>query len=152
MSTASVVVRVLDKSVTPPEFGLIQTSKGFVVRKQKLVYGGRELARNDSCVSDYGVGDENVLIGMLGMLRNRLQKKGKGFVNAKDQELICNGEKLDDQWFIDDICGINDAVIHLLVQKSAKVRAKPIDKNFEFSFDAQYSSGSSDNEDESNDE
>ncbi|KAF9589978.1 hypothetical protein IFM89_029715 [Coptis chinensis] len=95
--------------------------KGFVVRKQKLVYGGRDLVRNDSRVRDYGVGDENVPIGLL----------------------------MDDQWFIDDICGINDAVIHLLVQKSAKVRAKPVDKNFEFSFDAQYSSG---NEDESNDE
>ncbi|KAF9589132.1 hypothetical protein IFM89_019182 [Coptis chinensis] len=103
----------------------IQTCKGFVVRKQKLVYGGQELARNDSRVRDYGVGDENVLHLVL--------------------------RPLDDQWFIDDICGINDAVIHLLVQKSAKVRAKPVDKNFEFSFDAQYSSGSSDNEDESND-
>ncbi|KAF9626458.1 hypothetical protein IFM89_034392 [Coptis chinensis] len=28
----------------------IHTCKGFVVRKQKLVYGGRELARNDSRV------------------------------------------------------------------------------------------------------
>ncbi|KAF9606605.1 hypothetical protein IFM89_026952 [Coptis chinensis] len=38
----------------------VQTRKGFVVRKQKLVYGGRELARNDSRDRDYGVGDENV--------------------------------------------------------------------------------------------
>ncbi|KAF9616390.1 hypothetical protein IFM89_029644, partial [Coptis chinensis] len=218
MSTASVAVRVLDESVTPPSSGCmraalgsnesiliyltvggstipmhvlesdsiasvklrIQTCKGFVVRKQKLVYGGRELARNDSRVRDYGVGDGNVLHLVLrlsdlqmitvktacgkeyefhvernrnvGYVKEQIAKKGKGFVDAKDQELICNGEKLDDQWLIDDICGINDAVIHLLVQKSAKVRAKPVDKNFELSIDAQYSSGSSDDEEEIVDE
>ncbi|KAF9594117.1 hypothetical protein IFM89_027444 [Coptis chinensis] len=74
MSTVSVAVRVLDESVTPPSLGCMRaalgsnksiliyltTRKGFVVRKQKLVYGGRELARNDSRDRDYGVGDENV--------------------------------------------------------------------------------------------
>ena len=39
----------------------IQTCKGFVVKKQKLVFGGRELARNDSLVKDYGVTNGKVL-------------------------------------------------------------------------------------------
>ncbi|KAI3687439.1 hypothetical protein L1987_81135 [Smallanthus sonchifolius] len=33
----------------------IQTCKGFVVKKQKLVFGGRELSRNNCLVKDYGV-------------------------------------------------------------------------------------------------
>ncbi|CAN6341017.1 unnamed protein product [Urochloa humidicola] len=39
----------------------VQTSQGVVVRKQKLVFRGRELARNDCRVRDYGVGDGHVL-------------------------------------------------------------------------------------------
>lgn len=39
----------------------VQTSQGVVVRKQKLVFHGRELARNDCRVRDYGVADGNVL-------------------------------------------------------------------------------------------
>ncbi|KAI3866830.1 hypothetical protein MKX03_006720 [Papaver bracteatum] len=142
----------------------IQTCKGFVVRKQKLVYEGRELARNNSLVRDYGVTDGNVLHLVLrlselqvitvrtvcgkefefqvekcrnvGYVKQHIAKKGgKDLVVDKDQELVCNGEKLDnDQLLIDDICKDNDAVIHLLVRKSsAKVRAKPVDKNFELS-------------------
>lgn len=39
----------------------IQQCKGFVVKKQKLVFSGRELARNDTPVKEYGVADGNVL-------------------------------------------------------------------------------------------
>ncbi|WOK97247.1 hypothetical protein Cni_G05955 [Canna indica] len=39
----------------------IQTFKGFVVRKQRLIFDGRELARNNSLVKDYGVTDGKVL-------------------------------------------------------------------------------------------
>ncbi|XP_077212559.1 phosphatidylinositol 4-kinase gamma 4-like [Tasmannia lanceolata] len=139
----------------------IQTCKGFVVKKQKLVYGGRELARSNSLVKDYGVTDGNVLHLVLrlsdlqvitvkttcgkelefhversrnvGYVKQQISKKGNGFVNLKDQELICNGEKLDDQRLIDDICKDNDAVICVLVRKSAKVRPKSLQKDFELS-------------------
>ncbi|XP_058100439.1 phosphatidylinositol 4-kinase gamma 4-like [Magnolia sinica] len=139
----------------------IQTCKGFVVKKQKLVFGGRELARNDSLVRDYGVTDGNVLHLVLrlsdlqvitvrttcgkefefqversrnvGYVKKQIAKKGRNFVDLKDQELVCNGERLDDQKLIDDIIKNNDAVIHLEVQKSAKVRARPVEKNFELS-------------------
>ncbi|GLT90756.1 hypothetical protein SLE2022_086740 [Rubroshorea leprosula] len=139
----------------------IQICKGFVVKKQKLVYGGRELARNDSLVKDYGVKGGNVLHLVLKLsdllfitvrtacgkefefhvdryknvayLKRRIAQKGKGFLDAVDQEIFFNGEKLEDQRLIDDICKDNNAVIHLLVQKSAKVRAKHIEKDLELS-------------------
>ncbi|KAF5460541.1 hypothetical protein F2P56_020405 [Juglans regia] len=140
----------------------IQKCKGFVVKKQKLVYAGRELARNDTRIKDYGVTGGDVLHLVLRLfdvllitvrticgkefefqvdryrnvryLKERIGKeKGKGFVNLEDQELFFNGEKLDDQVLIDDICNDNDAVIHLVVQKSAKVRAKHIEKDVEIS-------------------
>lgn len=142
----------------------IQTFKGFFVKKQKLVFEGRELARNDSCVRDYGVTDGNVLHLVLrlsdvqaitvrttcgkefgfyiqknrnvGYVKQQIARKGKGFVNVKDQELICDGEALEDQRLIEDICKDNDAVIHLLVRRSAKVRTKAVEKDFELSIEA----------------
>ncbi|XVF12671.1 hypothetical protein REPUB_Repub08aG0139100 [Reevesia pubescens] len=142
----------------------IQNSKGFFVRKQKLVFEGRELARNNSRVRDYGVADGNVLHLVLklsdlqaitvrtvcgkefefhiargrnvGFVKQQIAKKGKGFLNFKDQELVCDGEELEDQKLITDICKNNDAVIHLLVRKSAKVRVVPIERDFEVSIEA----------------
>ncbi|GAB4861588.1 Phosphatidylinositol 4-kinase gamma 4 [Ancistrocladus abbreviatus] len=142
----------------------IQTCKGFVVKNQKLVCDGRELSRNGSLVRDYGVSDGNVLHLVLRLsdlqvikvktvcgkelvfhaersrdmsyVKRQIAKRGKGLVDIDDQELICDGERLEDQQRIIDICKRNDAVIHLLVRKSAKIRAKPIEKNFELSIDA----------------
>lgn len=142
----------------------IQASRGFFVRKQKLVYDGRELARNNSCFRDYGVSDGNLLHLVLrlsdlqaitvrtvcgkefefhverrrnvGYVKQQIAKKGKGFVDLKDQELIFDGEELEDQKLINDICKKNDDVIHLLVRKSAKIRAKPIEKDFEVFIEA----------------
>lgn len=138
----------------------LQTCKGFVVKMQKLVFGGRELARNESLVRDYGVSDGNVLhmvfkisdllfitvrttCGMefefpvdrhqdIGYLKRTILKKGKDFgEDLKVQELFCNGEKLEDQKLIDDITA--DAVIHLVVQKFAKLRAKHAESDVELS-------------------
>lgn len=139
----------------------IQTSQGFVVKKQRLVCGGRVLSRNDSLVKDYGVSDGNVLHLVLrlsdlqvicittacgkeyafhvdkdrdvGYVKQQIARKFKGYANPDEQEVVCNGERLDDQRLIDDISRQNGAVIHLLVRKSAKVRARPVDKNFELS-------------------
>ncbi|KAI4337968.1 hypothetical protein L6164_016328 [Bauhinia variegata] len=142
----------------------IQTFKGFFVKKQKLIFEGRELARNNSCVHDYGVTDGNVLHLVLrlsdlqaitvrtmcgkefefyveksrnvGYVKEQITRKGKGLVDLKDQELICDGEALEDQRLIEDICKDNDATIHLLIRRSAKVRTKPIQKDFELSIEA----------------
>ncbi|KAL7189101.1 hypothetical protein ACSBR1_038880 [Camellia fascicularis] len=139
----------------------IQTCKGFVVKKQKLVFRGRELARNDSLIKDYGVTEGNVLHLVLrlshllvitvrtacgkkfefqidryknvGYLKRQIAKKVNGFVDRENVVLFCNGEKLDDQRLIDDICKSTDAVIHLVVQKSPKVEAKPVEKDVELS-------------------
>ncbi|KAG0461373.1 hypothetical protein HPP92_021670 [Vanilla planifolia] len=142
----------------------IQRCKGFVVKNQKLVFGGRELARNNCLVSDYGLADGNVLHLVIRLsdlrsitvntscgkkfefqiepsrdvayIKDQIAKKGKDFADVKGQRLICDGEELDDQLLINDICKSNDAVIHLYIRKSAKVRAKPIEKDFELSVDA----------------
>ncbi|XP_061350938.1 phosphatidylinositol 4-kinase gamma 2 [Gastrolobium bilobum] len=142
----------------------IQQCKGFVVKKQKLVFSGRELARNDSLIKEYGVTDGNVLHLVLrlsdllfvvvrttcgkefefhidrhrnvGYLKQRVKKKGEGFVDLEDQELFCNDEKLDDQRLFHDICKSDDDVIHLLIKKSAKVRTTPIHKDLKLSVEA----------------
>ncbi|XP_077227041.1 phosphatidylinositol 4-kinase gamma 4-like [Tasmannia lanceolata] len=154
-------MRIMDSDSIASVKLRIQTCKGFVLKKPKLVFGGRELARNDCLMKDYGVTDGNVLHLVLRLsdlqvitvkmtcgkelefhvercrnvayIKHQIAKKGKGFVDVKDQELICNGQKLDDQRLIDDICKNNYDVIHLVVQKSAKVRAKPVQKDFELS-------------------
>ena len=142
----------------------IQASRGFLLKKQKLVFEGRELARNNSCIRDYGVSDGRVLHLVLrlsdlqaitvrtvcgkkfefhversrnvGYVKEQIAKKRVGFLDLKDQELICNGEELEDQRLINDICKNSDVLILLLVRKSAKVRAKTIDKDFEVSIEA----------------
>lgn len=156
---SSIPMRVFESDSIAAVKLRIQTRKGFVVNKQKLVFGGRELARNDSLVKDYGVTRGNVLHLVLkfydllfvivrtncgeefefhvdryrnvGYIKQRIFKEGKGFVDVEDQEIFFNGKKLDDQKIVDDICNDNDAAIHLLVEKSAKVRAKPLEKDFE---------------------
>lgn len=142
----------------------IQSCNGFVVKNQKLICGGRELSRSNSLVRDYGVANGNVLHVVLRLsdlraikvrnvcgkeltfhveryrdvayVKKQLAKRDKGLVDDEDQELVYEGEQLKDQQLIDEICKGNDAVIHLLVRKSAKVRAKPVNKNFELSIDA----------------
>ncbi|CAJ1927178.1 unnamed protein product [Sphenostylis stenocarpa] len=140
----------------------IQTCKGIAGKKHKLVYGGRELARKDALVKDYGVTASNVLHLVLrlsdmifivvrttagkefefqidrhrnvGYLKQRIKKKGKGFIDLEDgQELFCDGEELKDQSLFRDFCKADDGVIHLVVKKSAKVDAKPVHKDLELS-------------------
>ncbi|KAK9059342.1 hypothetical protein SSX86_021962 [Deinandra increscens subsp. villosa] len=129
----------------------IQTCKGFLVKKQKLVFEGKELSRNNSLVKDYGVLSGDILHLILRVsnllmitvetafkkeikfqvdrfrnvryLKQKIaeEAKGEAFINVSDQEILCNGEKLDDQRLIDDICRNRDAIVHLTVQKPAQV-------------------------------
>ncbi|XAR52214.1 1-phosphatidylinositol 4-kinase [Bertholletia excelsa] len=129
-------MRILDSDSIGSVKLRIQTCQGFF-----------ELARNNSRVQDYGVADGKVLHLVLrlshlqaitvqtrkrnvGYMKRQIAKKGKGFLDFTSQELICNGEKLEDQRLI-DICKTDDAVMLLVVRKSAKVRAKPVEKDFE---------------------
>nr|XP_043621883.1 phosphatidylinositol 4-kinase gamma 4 [Erigeron canadensis] len=151
----------------------IQSYKGFVVKNQKLVCGGRELSRSNSLVRDYGVGDGNVvhlvvkvsdvqLINVktacgkefkfhveknhdVGYVKRQLAKGKKhlGLIDIEEQEVLCEGELLEDERLINDICKYNnDAVIRLTVRKSAKIRAKPVDKHFELTIVAPQSNDS----------
>ncbi|XP_021760294.1 phosphatidylinositol 4-kinase gamma 4-like [Chenopodium quinoa] len=137
----------------------IQSFKGFVAKSQKLVCGGRELSRSNSLVRDYGVANGNVLHLVLrlsdlqtvkvktesgkewtfdvgryrdvGYVKKQIARRAKGLVEEDDQEIVYEGEPLKDQQLVDDICKQNDAVIHLLVRKSAKIRAKRVAKNID---------------------
>ncbi|KAJ0239931.1 Phosphatidylinositol 4-kinase gamma 4 [Hirschfeldia incana] len=138
----------------------IQSYRGFVVRNQKLVFGGRELARSSSNMRDYGVSDGNVLHLVvkvsdlqvldvktacgkhcrfhvergrnIGYVKKQVsRRKGVDFVD--DDEVLYEGEKLEDGSLVDDICRNSEAVLHLLVRRCGKVRAKPVEKNFELS-------------------
>ncbi|KAL1191645.1 Phosphatidylinositol 4-kinase gamma 4 [Cardamine amara subsp. amara] len=139
----------------------IQSYRGFVVRNQKLVFGGRELARSNSNMRDYGVSEGNILHLVLKLsdlqvldvkttcgkhcrfhvergrnisyVKKQILKKRGDFVDPDEQEILYEGEKLEDQSLINDICRNDDSVLHLLVRRSAKVRAKPVEKNFELS-------------------
>ncbi|CAN6350012.1 unnamed protein product [Urochloa humidicola] len=127
----------------------VQTSQGVVVRKQKLVFRGRELARNDCRVRDYGVADGNVLHLVIrvadirlitvetvqgGKFRFRVEPgRTVGYVKRQiiakqdgrhhpDEHslLVLEGEELDDRHLIHDVCRADGAVIHLLVRRSAR--------------------------------
>ncbi|CAJ2676432.1 unnamed protein product [Trifolium pratense] len=142
----------------------IQQCKGFVVKKQKLVFSGRELARNDTLIKEYGVTDGNVLHLVLrlsdilfivvrtvsgkefefhidrhrnvGYLKQRIRKKGEGFIDLEEQQLFCNDEMLDDQILFHDICKGDDDVVHLIIKKSVKVRTTPIHNDLKISVEA----------------
>ncbi|PKA54412.1 putative phosphatidylinositol 4-kinase type 2-beta [Apostasia shenzhenica] len=165
VSGSSVIpMRVLDTDSIALVKLQIQTSEGFVVNRQKLVFHGRELARNHCLVRDYGVGDGNLLHLVIRLsdlrfitvntacgkkfqfnversqrvryIKEQVAKKDEGFVDVENQKLICDGEELDDHLLIDEICEGDDAIIHLLIRKPAKVRTKATGKDFELSIDA----------------
>ncbi|KAL7150489.1 hypothetical protein ABFS83_05G115600 [Erythranthe nasuta] len=167
---SSIPMRVMESDSIASVKLRIQSCKGFVVKKQKLVFGGKELSRTDSLVKDYGITNGNVLHLALrisdvllinvstvcgkrfelqvdrhrnvGYLKRRIIKKGKGkgFIDLEEPLIFCHGEKLEeDQRLINDISKDNDAVIHLVVQKSAKVWTKPVEKDVELSIVAPHS-------------
>ncbi|KAJ0248649.1 Phosphatidylinositol 4-kinase gamma 3 [Hirschfeldia incana] len=143
----------------------IQSIKGFFVKKQKLGYEGTEpAARNDSQVRDCGLADGELLHLVIrlsdlqaisvktfggkefelfversrnvGYVKQKIALKESELGNTWDHELTLDGEELDDQRLITDLCKDGESVIHLLIRKSAKVRAKPVGKeDFEVSIE-----------------
>lgn len=161
MSGSMVPMRVLKSESIESVKLRIKSYKGFVAKDQKLVCKGRELARSNSLVRDYGVEDGNVLHLVIrlsdlqtinvktscgeefafevkrncdvGYVKRRIADKNRKLADVDEQEVLCDGEELEDQRLINDISKHNDAVIHLFVRKSAKIRATPREKNFELS-------------------
>lgn len=136
----------------------IQRSNGFVVTKQRLVFSGHELSCNNSHVRDCGLADGNVLHLVLrladlrsitiktasgkkfkyqmasgsnvGYLKKKLAAEtGEQLERLEDQRLVCDGEELEDNQLITDICRKGAAVIHLFIRTPAKVKTQQIDKD-----------------------
>ncbi|KAK4483535.1 hypothetical protein RD792_010732 [Penstemon davidsonii] len=164
MSGSMVPMRVLESDSIESVKLRIQTCKGIFSRNQKLVCGGRELARSDSLVREYGVNNGNVLHLVLrlsdlqvinvktscgkeftfhversrdvGYVKRQIAKN-RNVEPMEDHEVLLNGKPIEDQRLITDISKNNtDAVIHLFVRKSAKIRGTPVGKNFELSISA----------------
>ncbi|KAJ7520057.1 hypothetical protein O6H91_20G065300 [Diphasiastrum complanatum] len=141
----------------------IQAYKGFYVKQQRLVYGGRELTKDDSLIKDYGVSNGEILhlvirlssildvaiktcSGREYLLRVKRTKSVKDLkqliseeedgLAIEDQQLILRGEELDNQRILDELSLEDKTVVHLLVAKSAKVRTKFTGKNVEISVTA----------------
>ncbi|XP_073315726.1 phosphatidylinositol 4-kinase gamma 4-like [Primulina huaijiensis] len=154
-------IRVLESDSIASVKLKIQKCKGFFAKKQKLVFDGKELARSNCRVGDYGVTDGNVLHLVLrfsdlqaitvrtisgkefefhiprkrnvGFVKQKIAEREKGFFDLKDHGLFFDSEELEDQRTVDDVCRGNGAVIHFLVKKSAKFRAVPLESEFEVS-------------------
>ncbi|KAL8141568.1 hypothetical protein V2J09_014600 [Rumex salicifolius] len=121
----------------------IQKFKGFVVKKQKLVFGGRELARNNCLIKDYGItggnclhlvlkSSDHLVINVFEIQIDRYRNIGylkKRIFNLfqNDQDLLFKGEKLEVKRLIDDIFKNCDSVVHLVARKSAKYMKIEID-------------------------
>ncbi|CAN1849472.1 Phosphatidylinositol 4-kinase gamma 4 [Linum perenne] len=58
-------LRVLESDLIESIKLQIQSFKGFVVKNQKLVCGGREICKSISLIRDYGVADVNALLLVL---------------------------------------------------------------------------------------
>lgn len=150
-------MRVLDSESVASVKLRIQRFKGFVVTKQRLVFGGHELTCNSSRVRDYGLADGNVvhLVVRLadlraitietangkkfkfqvdsgrnvGYLKNKIAAEtGEEIESLKDQRLVLGDEELEDHQLITDIAKKGDVVIHMFIREPAKVRTKTIDK------------------------
>ncbi|KAL1546177.1 phosphatidylinositol 4-kinase gamma 4-like [Salvia divinorum] len=160
MPGSKVPIRVLESDSIESVKVRIQSCKGIFRRNQKLVCGGRELARSKSLVRDYGLSDGNVVHLLLRLKDLQVIKvrtccgkefefqvekcRDVGYVKrqiaeresklTEDHEVLLNGKPIEDQRLINDISKDDtDAVIRLFVRKSAKIRGSPVGKNFELS-------------------
>ncbi|XP_047980291.1 phosphatidylinositol 4-kinase gamma 4-like [Salvia hispanica] len=160
MPGSKVPIRVLESDSIESVKVRIQSCKGIFRRNQKLVCGGKELARSKSLVRDYGLSDGNVVHLLLRLKDLQVIKvrtccgnefefqvekcRDVGYVKRQiaereselieDHEVLLNGKPIEDQRLINDISKDDtDAVIHLFVRKSAKIRGSPVGKNFELS-------------------
>lgn len=133
----------------------VQSCKGFAAKKQKLVFDGREMARNDCLVRDYGVADGNVLhlIIKTSDLRVITVKTASGkklkfrvdrgrtvrhvnkqVADLEDEQCVFQGrprKQLQDRKEIHDICTNNNAFIHLLVHRSAEAGTGAVENDLE---------------------
>ncbi|XVE64394.1 hypothetical protein DITRI_Ditri07aG0097600 [Diplodiscus trichospermus] len=106
---------------------------GFVILLHEMEFDSAASMKlriqNSKGFSDYGVSDGNVLHLVLKL--SDLQA-----IDVRtDQELVCDGEELEDQRLITDICKYNDAVVHLLLRNSVKHTLCVIKELIDLTFD-----------------
>jgi len=157
-------MRVLNSDTIASVKMRIQAYKGFYSRQQRLVYGGRELTRDDRLIRDYGVSNGEKLHLVLHLsdivdvtvtttdgteyvfrverdrcvrdLKQRISEKAGG-LDLDAQQLVLRGQNLEDQKRIDELCQ-NDAIaVHLVLRRSSKVRTRMIGKDVELSITAE---------------
>ncbi|KAG0566859.1 hypothetical protein KC19_7G093200 [Ceratodon purpureus] len=161
-SDAAIPMRVLSSDTIASVKMRIQAYKGFYTKQQRLVYGGRELTRDDRLIKDYGVSDGEKLHLVLHLsdivdvtvttndgreyvfkversrcvrdLKQRISEK-EGGLALESQQLVLRGQNLEDQRRIDEICE-DDAVVHLVLRRSSKVRTRIVGKDMELSVTA----------------
>jgi hypothetical protein len=161
-SDTAIPMRVLSSDTIASVKMRIQAYKGFYTKQQRLVYGGRELTRDDRLIRDYGVSDGEKLHLVLHLsdivdvtvttidgreyvfkversrsvrdLKQRISEK-EGGLALESQQLVLRGQNLEDQRRIDEICQ-DDAVVHLVLRRSSKVRTRIVGKDMELSVTA----------------
>lgn len=69
----------------------------------------------------------------MGYVKQKIAEREKGFFDLKEYGLFYDGEELEDHRTVDDLCRRNGAVIHFTVKISAKLRAVPVENEFEVS-------------------
>ncbi|XP_071691061.1 phosphatidylinositol 4-kinase gamma 4-like [Rutidosis leptorrhynchoides] len=160
MSGSVVPIRVLESDSIQSVKLRIQNFKGYPSKNQMLVSGGRELARKDSSVKDYGLQDGDIIHLVVKLFDLQTihvktcsgkeitihvdRKRDVAYVKKQlannknkdddifDQDILCEGEQLEDERLIHDIAKRNnDGVIHLFVRKSANFRQTSTAKDFE---------------------
>eukprot|EP00245_Coleochaete_scutata_P011877 TRINITY_DN4499_c1_g1_i1.p1 TRINITY_DN4499_c1_g1~~TRINITY_DN4499_c1_g1_i1.p1 ORF type:complete len:621 (-),score=113.05 TRINITY_DN4499_c1_g1_i1:1088-2950(-) len=140
--------------------------QGFYTKSQRLVYGGRELSREDAGLHEYGVDDGQVLHLLLKLtdvvdvtvetqsgnihlflversrrvrdLKKQVLEK-EGDLGVVGQELVLWGGKtgsVEDNLLIDDLVLDGETMVHLVAMRRSKVRVKQVGRNFELSVDA----------------
>lgn len=142
----------------------IQAYKGFYTKHQRLVYGGRELDRDNKTITDYGVSHGEILHLVLrlsdlidvtvktsggkeylfqveknrnvGDLKQRISER-EGGLAPDAQQLVLRGQNLEDQRCVDDLCLHDDVVVHLYVRRTAKVRTRYVGRDVELSITAE---------------
>ncbi|EPS66382.1 hypothetical protein M569_08384, partial [Genlisea aurea] len=166
-----VPMRVMDSDSIESVKLRIQSCKGIVTRNQKLVCGGRVLSRSDSLVRDYGVSNGSIVhvvirlsslllihvktccgkefsfrVGRSQDIASVKRQIARGKLDlSEDHEILLDGKPVEDQRLVDDLSkNCRDAVIHLFVRKSAKIRASPVGKNYELSITSRHTTKESD--------
>ncbi|KAG6547695.1 hypothetical protein Mapa_011145 [Marchantia paleacea] len=162
-NSSVIPMRVLSSDTIASVKMRIQKCKGFFTNQQRLVYGGRELVRDDVLIKDYGVCNGEVVHLVLRLLdlvdikvktvsgkeyvfkvwrNNRVRdlkqriSEREGGLALDHQQLVFKGKRLEDHERIEGLHSEEDVVIHLVVRRTAKVRSKSVGADIELSVTA----------------